>query len=274
LQEIKKINTKPFLRWAGGKKWLLKNINNYLPENSFEQYHEPFIGGGSMLFHLNPKKAFISDLNHELIETYSSVKEEVYEVIKHLKQFKNTKEEYYKIREQKFRSSSKKAARFIYLNQTSFNGIYRVNKSGKYNVPYGYRENLKINYDNLINVKNTLSNVQIAAGDFYNIIDNVKKNDLVFLDPPYTVTHNNNGFVQYNKNIFCIEEQHRLAKLINELKEIGAYYILTNAAHPTIMKIFNNGDKIFEVERSSLIGGKNAKRGKYAELIITNGVIE
>ena len=272
MEEIKKNISKPFLRWAGGKKWLLKNINNYLPKDAFKQYHEPFIGGGSMLFHLNPKKAFISDLNHELIETYISVKEEVHEVIKYLKQFKNTKEEYYKIREQKFRSSSKRAARFIYLNQTSFNGIYRVNKNGKYNVPYGYRENLKLNYDNLINVKNTLSNTNISAGDFYNIVDNVKKNDLVFLDPPYTVTHNNNGFVQYNKNIFCIEEQYRLAKLINELKEIGAYYILTNAAHPTIIEIFNNGDKIFEVERSSLIGGKNAKRGKYAELIITNGV--
>lgn len=274
MEEIKKNTSKPFLRWAGGKKWLLKDINNYLPENTFEQYHEPFIGGGSMLFHLNPKKAFISDLNHELIETYVAIKEEVHEVIKHLKQFKNTKEAYYKIREQKFRSSSKRAARFIYLNQTSFNGIYRVNKNGKYNVPYGYRENLQFNYDNLINVKNTLSNIQVSAGDFYNVIDNVKKNDLVFLDPPYTVTHNNNGFVQYNKNIFCIEEQYRLAKLINELKEIGAYYILTNAAHPTIMNIFNNGDKIFEVERSSLIGGKNAKRGKYAELIITNGVSE
>ena len=272
MQEIKKINSKPFLRWAGGKRWLLKNINNYLPENSFEQYHEPFIGGGSMLFHLHPKKAFISDLNHELIETYMSIKEEVTEVIKYLKQFKNTKEEYYKIRDQNFRSSSKRAARFIYLNQTSFNGIYRVNKSGKYNVPYGYRENIKLNYENIINVHESLKNVQISTNDFYNVVKNVKKNDLVFLDPPYTVTHNNNGFVQYNKNIFCIEQQYRLAKLINELKEIGAYYILTNAAHPTIREIFNNGDKVFELERSSLIGGKNAKRGKYAELIITNGV--
>lgn len=267
-----KNKSKPFLRWAGGKKWLLKDINNYLPKNGFEQYHEPFIGGGSMFFHLNPKDSFISDVNHELIETYIAVKEEVEDVVKHLRKFKNTKEEYYKIREQNFRSSSKKAARFIYLNQTSFNGIYRVNKNGKYNVPYGYRNNLTINYENLINVSKNLKNVQISSNDFYNIIDKVKKNDLVFLDPPYTVTHNSNGFVQYNKNIFCIEEQHRLAKLISELKEIGAYYILTNAAHPTIREIFNNGDKIFEVERSSLIGGKYAKRGKYAEIIITNGV--
>ena len=272
MQEIKKISSKPFLRWAGGKRWLLKNINNYLPENGFEQYHEPFIGGGSMLFHLHPKKAFISDLNHELIETYISVREEVTEVIEHLKQFKNTKEEYYKIRDQNFRSSSKRAARFIYLNQTSFNGIYRVNKSGKYNVPYGYRENFRLNYENIISVQESLKNIQISTNDFYNVIENVKKNDLVFLDPPYTVTHNNNGFIQYNKNIFCIEQQYKLAKLINELKEIGAYYILTNAAHPKIIEIFNNGDKMFELERSSLIGGKNAKRGKYAELIITNGV--
>jgi len=108
---------------------------------------------------------------------------------------------------------------------------------------------------------------------YLNIISNVKKDDLVFLDPPYTVTHNNNnGFIQYNKKIFSIDEQYRLAKTIKEIKELGAYYILTNAAHPTIKEIFNNGDKIIEVERSSLIGGKNAKRGKYGELIITNGL--
>lgn len=268
----KQIKCKPFLRWAGGKRWLLKKIDEFLPTDGFNQYHEPFIGGGAIFFHLEKNNAYISDLNQELIDTYLSIKNEVDLVIFNLKKFKKTKENYYKIRNQKFQSTAKRAARFIYLNQMSFNGIYRVNLAGKYNVPYGYRENYKFNYDNLINVNKVLQNININSNDFSKVIDNVKKGDLVFLDPPYTVTHNNNGFVQYNKKIFSIEEQYKLANIINEIKEIEAYYILTNAAHPTIREIFNNGDKIIDIERSSLIGGKNAKRGKYAELIITNGI--
>lgn len=265
------IKCKPFLRWAGGKRWLLKNIDSFLP-NEFNQYHEPFIGGGAIFFHLQHKNSFISDLNIELIETYQSVKDEVEEVIENLKIFNNNKEDYYKIRKQKFQSSAKRSARFIYLNQTSFNGIYRVNLSGEYNVPYGYRENYSFDYFNLRQVSQSLQNTTISSHDFYDTINNVEKNDLVFLDPPYTVTHNNNGFVQYNQKIFSIESQYKLAQMINEIKEKGAYYILTNAAHPKVKEIFKNGDNMFEISRASLIGGKNAKRGKYEELIITNGV--
>lgn len=267
-----KICCKPFLRWAGGKRWLLKDINSYLPFNGFEQYHEPFLGGGAIFFHLNVKKSYISDVNEELIDTYKAIQLNVEGVISHLKTFNNTKEDYYKIREQNFRIFEKKAAKFIYLNQTSFNGIYRVNLKGKYNVPYGYRGKYQFNFDNLRCVSNYLKDTTISHNDFSNILNNVKENDLVFLDPPYTVTHNNNGFVQYNKNIFSIEEQYRLSNMIEEIKNRNAYYILTNAAHPKIREIFNHGDKIIEVKRSSLVGGKNAKRGKYEELIITNGL--
>lgn len=265
------IQCKPFLRWAGGKRWLLKYINDFLPNEDFNQYHEPFIGGGSIFFHMQPQTSFISDLNHELIDTYNAIKDDVESVIKHLKAFKNTKEDYYKIRSQKFRSSAKKAARFIYLNQTSFNGIYRVNLKGEYNVPYGDRKNYNIDYENLRHVHIALQNTQIACADYYQALKNVKKNDLVFLDPPYTVTHNDNGFIKYNKKLFCLEQQYQLAEMIQEIKQLGAYYILTNAAHPKVMEIFDNGDRIVELERASLIGGKNAKRGKYAEIIITNG---
>lgn len=267
------LNTKcrPFLRWAGGKRWLLKDIESFLPMNGFNQYHEPFIGGGAVFFHIQPDDSFISDVNHELIETYNSIKDEIELVIKHLKSFKNNKEEYYKIRAQKFRSSAKRSARFIYLNQTSFNGIFRVNLKGEYNVPYGHRKNYNIDYDNLRCVSRVLEDTKIECKDYYQTIKNIKKGDLVFLDPPYTVTHNNNGFIQYNKKLFCLEEQYRLAEMIEEIKHIGAYYILTNAAHPKVREIFDNGDQIVELERTSLVGGKNAKRGKYAELIITNG---
>lgn len=262
-------NLKPFLRWAGGKRWLIKQLDDILPK-TFNQYHEPFIGGGSIFFHINPQKAFISDFNAELIETYSEVKNNPQEIIKYIKSFKNTKEDYLKIRTQNFQSPAKRAARFIYLNQTSFNGIYRVNSKGKYNVPYGYRENYKFDFENILNVSNVLKNINILHRDFTECIDNVEENDLVFLDPPYTVTHNNNGFVQYNQKIFSLEDQYRLAKLITQIKEKKAYYVLTNANHPKIREIFNHNDHFIEVERASLVGGRGAKRGKYSEVVITN----
>jgi len=262
----------PFLRWAGGKRWLKKSLHNYLPKEGFKTYHEPFVGGGSILFHIQPEMAYISDLNEDLINTYQVVKNDIDLLISHLKQFKNTKENYYKIRATRFNDEIQEAARFIYLNSTSFNGIYRVNLQGEYNVPYGKRPSFQLDYENLFNASKALSNVHISSGDFYNCIKNVQKDDLVFLDPPYTVTHNNNGFIHYNQKIFSIEEQERLSEMIKKLKELDAYYILTNAAHPRIREIFDNGDSILEISRSSTIGGRNAKRGKFSEYIFTNGV--
>jgi len=260
---------KPFLRWAGGKRWLIKQLDDFLPQ-TFNKYHEPFIGGGAIFFHMNPKQALISDFNAELIETYNAIKNNPHEVIKHIKSFKNTKEDYLKIRVQNFQSVEKRAARFIYLNQTSFNGIYRVNSDGKYNVPYGYREKYTFDFDNILNVNRVLQSVDIEHLDFRKCIENVEENDLVFLDPPYTVAHNNNGFIQYNQKIFSLEDQYGLKDLIMRIKEKKAYYILTNANHPKIREIFDVGDKITEVTRASMIGGKGAVRGKYSEVIITN----
>jgi len=260
---------KPFLRWAGGKRWLIKQLDDFLPQ-TFNKYHEPFIGGGAIFFHMNPKQALISDFNAELIETYNAIKNNPHEVIKHIKSFKNTKEDYLKIRVQNFQSVEKRAARFIYLNQTSFNGIYRVNSDGKYNVPYGYREKYTFDFDNILNVNKVLQSVDIKHLDFRKCIENVEENDLVFLDPPYTVAHNNNGFIQYNQKIFSLEDQYGLKDLIMRIKEKKAYYILTNANHPKIREIFDVGDKITEVTRASMIGGKGAVRGKYSEVIITN----
>ncbi len=263
---------KPFLRWAGGKRWLLKDINDLLPLEDFKQYHEPFLGGGAVFFHLQAKESYLSDLNSELIDTYSAIKNDPELVIRYLKEFKNTKDEYYKLRKTNFRSSARNAAKFIYLNRTSFNGIYRVNLQGEYNVPYGYRKNIEYNYENIRKVSEQLKQTKLNACDYYETLDNINEGDLVFLDPPYTVTHNNNGFIKYNSKIFSIEEQYRLCQYIQELKDIGAYYILTNAAHPKIVEIFNLDDNVYEIDRQSVIGGKNAVRGLYTELIITNGL--
>lgn len=266
-----KIDCKPFLRWAGGKTWLIKHLERFQPKGGFNNYHEPFLGGGSIFFYLQPKKAFLSDLNSELIETYKQVKSNVEAVIKDLQLFENTEECYYKVRETNFENESAKAARFIFLNQTSFNGIYRVNLNGKYNVPFGYRKKDFFEPENLRLTSLALSNVELSQSDFAKTIEHITEGDLVFLDPPYTVTHNNNGFIKYNKKLFDLDSQLALSAYIDQIKDRGAYYILTNAAHQKIEEIFTkDGDQMQEISRASLIGGKNSQRGKYAELIITN----
>jgi DNA adenine methylase len=261
----------PFLRWAGGKKWFIKNISYFLPENGFQNYHEPFLGGGAIYFYLNPKhKSFLNDLNSELIETYHCIKENVNGVLEELKKFKNSEDFYYKIRSTVYKSDIKRAARFIYLNQTSFNGIYRVNLKGEYNVPYGYRSKNFIEEDTLRLASDRLKTAKLTKGDFTLCLSDVKENDLVFLDPPYTISHNNNGFFKYNSKLFSKNDQYRLSEMIDEIKKRNAYYILTNAAHDDVKNIFNKGDYNIDLKRASLIGGKNAKRNKYAEVIITN----
>ena len=262
---------KPFLRWAGGKKWLLKDLDKFLPKSGFNNYHEPFLGGGAVFFYLKPEnQSYLSDLNNELIDTYQYVRDDVEDVINELKKFKNTEACYYNVRSKKYRKESKKAARFIFLNQTSFNGIYRVNLKGEYNVPFGYRKKDFFEPENLRLVSDTLKNTSLISGDFTNSLDKIDKGDLVFLDPPYTITHNNNGFFKYNQKLFSERNQYELSEMIDAIKKKGAYYILTNAAHFKVKEIFDKGDKIVKLKRASLIGGINAKRGKYSEYVFTN----
>lgn len=266
---------KPFLRWAGGKNWLIKYIDQYLPSKIIN-YHEPFIGGGSVFFYLKSKalikgKSFLSDSNEELISTYSVVKESVSDLINRLRPFKNDKDYYYEIRNSKPRSIISKAAKFIYLNRTSFNGIYRVNQKGQYNVPYGNKEYATLfEYENLKNCSNILGDSILSTNDFSKSLSNIKQNDLVFIDPPYTVAHGNNGFIKYNQKIFAWEDQIRLKNYINEITNIGAYFILTNAHHDSVFQLFRELGEIHIVERSSVVGGKNAPRKFVKEYIFTN----
>lgn len=261
----------PFIRWAGGKSWLIPTIIKLIKNIDIHNYHEPFLGGASIFFALDiPKAAYLSDINEDLINAYIQIKDNPDEVFEILSQYTNTEENYYKIRSLNLNTNEEKAARFIFLNQTSYNGLYRVNKNGGYNVPYGFRTNWHYDPNRIIQASVKLKNAQLSCGDFEINKKKIKSNDLVFLDPPYTVSHNNNGFIEYNKNLFSIEDQQRLSNFIDYIKRHGAYYILTNAAHDTIRNIFEKGDRLIELTRNSLIGGKNSKRQKVSELIFTN----
>lgn len=263
----------PFVRWAGGKTWLLPHIPELLGDLHIEHYHEPFLGGGAVFFSLeHGKRAYLSDANAQLVNLYIQIRDNPEGLIDLFQEMPNTEDDYYRIRaEFTLEETLENAARFLYLNQTSYNGLYRVNRAGQYNVPYGFRENWVYDLERIRTASGWLHNTRITAGDFEVNKYRIKENDLVFLDPPYTVSHNNNGFIAYNQNLFSLEDQRRLKRFIEYIKRKGAFYILTNAAHRTIRQIFlTPGDRIVELQRNSLIGGRNAVRGEISEYIFTN----
>ena len=263
----------PFVRWAGGKTWLIPYLPQIIGDIHIEHYHEPFLGGAAIFFSLDHnKKSYLSDANEQLVSTYQQVRDNPQSVINCLAQFTNTEDEYYRIRDEFAPATPEEAAaRFIYLNQTSYNGLFRVNRQGRYNVPYGFRDGWHYDVARIIEASEKLQNTRISVGDFEINKYRIREHDLVFLDPPYTVSHNNNGFIEYNQNLFSLDDQKRLSKFIDYIKRKNAYYILTNAAHEEIIKIFTkDGDRRLELQRHSLIGGKEANRTKISEYIFTN----
>ena len=266
-------NIEPFMRWAGGKTWLIPHMPTIVGELHIEHYHEPFLGGGAIFFSMEcAKRSYLSDANSQLINTYIQVRDNPEELIEFFAQLPNTEDDYYRIRAEITGDDTvENAARFLYLNQTSYNGLYRVNREGRYNVPYGFRTNWIYDPERIRTASLRLQNTRISTGDFEVNKYRIKENDLVFLDPPYTVSHNNNGFIAYNQKLFSLADQQRLKRFIEYIKAKGAFYILTNAAHETIREIFlTQGDRIVELQRNSLIGGKNATRAAISEYIFTN----
>lgn len=259
-----------FIRWAGGKSWLAPFVKDLTKDLNYNNYFEPFMGGASIFFALETKnKCFLSDVNYDLINAFISVRDNVESVISYLQDYRTDADSYYRIRAHEPIDSLEKAARFYYLNATSFNGLYRVNKQGKYNVPYG-KKSVTINYARLAEASRKLANTSLQCHDFSCIKEMLSPRDFVFLDPPYAVTKGENGFLAYNPKLFSLEDQYRLAELIDYINSIGAYYVLTNAAHANIEAIFANRGRMLALERNSLIGGRKAYRGKIQEYIFTN----
>lgn len=235
-------------------------------------YHEPFLGGASIFLGLPAfSKSYLRDTNRELIDTYRAIRDQPLQLAEAVSSFENTAESYYRVRASTPRTRLERAARFVYLNHTSYNGIYRVNLQGVYNVPFGGRPAPQIpTAEHLLRVAARLKRARLDAGDFAGGLRRVQPGDLVFLDPPYTVAHNHNGFVKYNQRLFSFDDQRRLRAAIDEIKARGAFYILTNAAHESIRELFDCGDRVMETNRRNSIGGVNAARGSATELLFTN----
>ena len=260
---------KPFLKWAGGKKALLPELLKHVP-STYNRYFEPFLGSGTLYFALRPKEAFLSDLNEELINTYKQIEGNAKKVIAILKLMKYGKDYYYKTRSKSSRSGIFRAAKFIYLNRTCWNGLYRVNAKGGFNVPFGsYINPIICDEDNLNLASRALRDSHIFTATFCHAIKTARENDFIYFDPPYTTSHKNNGFIEYNSKIFSLEDQKKLVDIMKRLNEKKCKIVMSNADHPLIRKYYDNFN-IHTVKRKSLIAGDKDKRKEITELVITN----
>lgn len=241
VRKAEPISAKPILKWAGGKTQMLGDLLPKVPA-SYGRYIEPFLGGGAMFFALQPENAVIADSNPELINMYREVANHVEDVIGFLKKYENTSEKFYTVRSQEWTtlSEAEAAARTIFLNRTCFNGLYRVNKQGQFNVPYGKYKNPKIcDEDGLRVASAALKKAEIICGDYLLILEHyAQPGDFVFLDPPYLPVSEYADFKRYTKEQFYEEDHVELAKMIMTLHERGCHVILTNSNHPLVHELY------------------------------------
>ncbi|MGE5557492.1 MAG: DNA adenine methylase [Bacillota bacterium] len=270
----------PFLKWAGGKRQLLPEIRKYIPKR-IKKYHEPFVGAGAVLFDLQPSEAVINDFSVELINCYIVIKDFVDDLIqclsKHNK-FKMDKQYYYHIRDldrqETFNNLSpvEKAARIIFLNKTCYNGLFRVNSEGHFNVPFGNYNNPKVLDEILLKaIHNYLSmnDIKILNNDFEIVVENVKKGDFVYMDPPYDPVSDTSSFTGYNLFGFGKEDQIRLKCIFDKLSDIGAKVLLSNSNTDFILSMYKEY-RIEKVTATRNINSVASGRGKIDEVLVMN----
>lgn len=267
-----KLKPRPFVKWAGGKRTIIDQINKRLP-NSFNAYFEPFVGGGAVFFSLREKnqKVFLSDNNPDLIAAYKVIKSSPRILIKELKKHaaKHSESYYYYIRRSSPRDIVDIAARFLYLNKTCYNGLYRVNNSGCFNVPIGdYKNPDIVQEENIIACHDLLKRTKISLCDFTKIRPD--KGDFVYFDPPY-FPEKENSFTKYTKQNFSIEDQVRLAEFIKKLDKKGVYIMLSNSMTKVISDLYTMNRFLKHVIYAPrYVNCKGDGRGKVNELLITN----
>ena len=262
-------HARPFLRWAGGKRWLAPAIRALVADLSPRHYFEPFLGGGAIFFTLRPKRASLSDINEDLINTYVQVRDQADNVTALLREMPVSKEGYERIRSTQATDPAARAARFLYLNRTAFLGLYRVNRDGAFNVPYGGGERTpKVLYNTAIlqEAARALEGAALKSSDFEESIAQAQDGDLVYCDPTYTVLHNSNGFLRYNEAIFSWDDQVRLATASAAASKRGALVIVSNADHPTVSALYPSSIRL-RFERFSLVSPRTDGRKVISEAL-------
>lgn len=265
----------PIIKWVGGKRQLINQLIENIPK-CFNSYFEPFFGGGALFFELQPKNAYISDINPELINLYCVIRDNPNQLIVELSKHQ-VSEEYFLMLRNLDRSEEysrlndiQKASRFIYLNKTCFNGLYRVNSKGQFNVPFGKYKNPKIfDEDNLLKCSNLLKEIKIKNESFEKILGSVKKGDFVYFDPPYAPLNKTSNFTSYTKEGFGMEMQVKLKELCDELNEKKVFFMLSNSD----TKIINDLYKEYNIKKilaSRMVNSKAHLRGKISEVLVKN----
>lgn len=268
----------PFLKWVGGKSRLLQQYQNYFPKISdIKTYYEPFLGGGSVFFNLQPKLAILSDINQDLIETYCSVRDNLEQLIdllqihqnEHNSDYSENHEYYYQVRSRTYNTPIQRAARLIYLNKTCFNGLYRVNSKGEFNVPVGKYKNPKIcNPDLLRSASAALKSAKIEVRNFEEILDHAKtSDDFVYFDPPYHPLSDTSYFTAYSADAFNEDKQIKLRNIFAELASRGVKVMLSNSDCKFIRELYSEFN-IHEILAARVINSNAQKRGKISEVLV------
>lgn len=281
MSQIISVEPKPFVKWAGGKRQLIPIIEQHIP-SEFGTYFEPFLGGGALLFHMlsrNPDvRCKVSDLNSDLVLSYITIRDRVEELIAslelHAKNYrKNHDAYYYHVREQEPKDQIQKASRLLFLNKTCFNGLYRVNSKGKFNVPLGRYANPNIvNGENLVAVSQMLRSrkVQFSCRDFTSVLSDAKKGDFVYFDPPYQPVSQTASFTSYTNRDFTYEDLQKLVDVSEKLVGKGCKVLHSNSNSKEVRDMFSKGWKIVEISANRAINSDSTKRTGHTELLIKN----
>ncbi|MDD4503585.1 MAG: DNA adenine methylase [Clostridiaceae bacterium] len=267
----------PVVKWAGGKRQLLQEIDKYIPKK-ISTYYEPFLGGGALLFHLQPRKAIVSDMNEELINIYNVIRDNVEELIFDLQQHANTEEHYYYIREMdrlpeyERMTNIQKASRIIYLNKTCYNGLFRVNSQGQFNVPFGKYKKPNIVNDIVLRAVSGFLNskdIRFLNVDYEESLNGIRRGAFVYFDPPYDPVSDTSSFTGYTLDGFGRDEQLRLKQVCDRLNQRGIKFLLSNSATPFIKELYE--DYIIEIVGANRSINSNASnRGEIREVLVRN----
>lgn len=261
---------KPLFRWAGGKRWLASYLASIIPKTQ-GRYYEPFCGAAAIFFALRPTNACLSDINQDLIEFYSVIKQDPEAILHYLVKWEADVDTYNSLRTLRPSGRAEAAARFYYLMKHSFNGIHRVNKKGQFNVPFGHRTHVMHSDPKpLVHASAALKNVDLKVCDFAMAVQHAREGDVIYFDPPYTVSHSSNGFVSYNAKLFGWSDQIKLADLSRSLVERGCMVVISNATHQSISELYLDFEHRL-LDRYSVIGAKADYRRSVQESLFLGG---
>lgn len=261
---------KPFVKWVGGKRQLLPELRKRLP-SSFGTYYEPFVGGGALFFDLAPSSAVLTDSNERLVRTYRAIRDDVESVISTLETLPHERETFTRLRSALVDNweDYQVAAWFIRTNRSGYNGLYRVNANGRFNVPFcESNTSTRIDFDVIRACSAALQGIEIQCDHFANVLSRAKTNDLVYFDPPYVPLSASSNFTAYTSEGFDLSEQVKLRDVARELKRRGVHVLLSNSSAPLVETLYGDGFECSRVDASRAINSDGTKRGKIAEVIL------